>query len=197
MTSESGRGGRRPTAEVHADALDAAADLLFDDGIDAVSHERVAARSGVSKTTLYKWWPTVGALAAAAYLRRSEPDLELPDSGEFAQDLHVQMRRFISVVTEPSASRAIRGILAAAQTDDLAREAFLQGYVLPRRALTERAFERARERGQIRGDAEFSAFSDQLWGACYYRLLVEPSAVTPGFGDQLVRQVLVGVGVIR
>lgn len=187
------RGGRRPTAEVHAAALSAAADLLFGHGIDAVTHERVAARAGVSKTTLYKWWPTVGAIAAEAYLRRSEPALELPDSGDFADDLLVQMRRFIALVTEPSASRAIRGIIAAAQTDDAAREAYLQRYVVPRRRLTAEAFERAQRRGQIREDADFDAFIDQLWGACYYRLLVEPSAVTSEYGDALVRQARAGI----
>jgi len=147
----------------------------------------------VSKTTVYKWWPTAGALAAEAYLLRSEPLLELPDSGDFAEDLLIQMQRFVALVTEPPASRAIRGILAAAQTDDTAREAFLQGYVIPRRDLTERAFRRAQHGGQVRADADFSAFIDQLWGACYYRLLVEPSAVTAEYGEALVRQSLTGI----
>jgi len=187
------RGGRRPTAEVRDAALSAAAELLFDGGIEQVTHDRVATRAGVSKTTVYKWWPTAGALAAEAYLLRSEPLLELPDSGDFAEDLLIQMQRFVALVTEPPASRAIRGILAAAQTDDTAREAFLQGYVIPRRDLTERAFRRAQHGGQVRADADFSAFIDQLWGACYYRLLVEPSAVTAEYGEALVRQSLTGI----
>ncbi len=103
------------------------------------------------------------------------------------------MRDFIALITDPSASRAIRGILAAAQTDDVAREAFLRGYVVPRRELTESAFRRAQERGQIRADARFPVLVDQLRGACFYRLLVEPSAVTPEYGDDLVRQVLAGI----
>ncbi len=194
MTSqERRRGGRRPTAEVHAAAVSAAGDLLFEQGIEAISHERVAMRAGVSKTTLYKWWPTTGAMAAAAYLHRSEPALELPESGSFVDDLLVQMRGFVALVTEPSAGRAVRGIIAAGQTDEAAREAFLEGYVRPRRRLTRAAFDRARERQEIRADADFDAFIDQLWGAAYFRLLVEPRAVTREYGDTLVRQAFAGV----
>src|SRR4051794_40927271 len=67
--------GRRPAAEVRTAALEAAADLLFGEGISAVTHERVASLAGVSKTTLYKWWPSPGALASDAYFERSAPYL--------------------------------------------------------------------------------------------------------------------------
>jgi AcrR family transcriptional regulator len=185
--------GRRPTGEVRAAALTAAADLLFGEGVAAVTQERVAARAGVSKTTLYKWWPTAGALAAEAYLDRSGPALELPDSGDFAADLHDQMQRFIALIRSEEAGRAIRGILSAAQRDESAREAYLHGYVHPRRRLTEEAFRRAQVRGQIRDDVDFSAFIDQLWGAPYYRLMVEPESLTPAYGAALVDQALRGV----
>lgn len=59
----SGR-GRRPTAEVRKGVIDAAAALMFDQGLAAVTFDKVAAFAGSSKTTLYKWWPSVGALAA-------------------------------------------------------------------------------------------------------------------------------------
>lgn len=185
--------GRRPTAEVRTAALEIAGDLLFSQGIEAVTHERVSAQAGVSKTTLYKHWPIAGKLAVEAYLRRSEPALELPDSGSFAEDLRKQMRGFIALVTSEDVGRAIRGILAAAQQDETIREAYLQGYVLPRRAYTFTAFSTAQKRGEIRSDANFTAFIDQLWGACYYRLLVEPETVTHEYGDLLVQQALFGI----
>lgn len=186
--------GRRPTELVRAAALDAAADLLFEAGIASVTHDRVAARAGVSKTTLYKWWPTSGALAAQAYLHRSEPALELADTGDFAHDLRTQVRGFIALITQPDASRAVRGIFAASQLDDSVRDAFLTDYILPRRRATEIVFRRAKDRGQLRSDTDFGAFVDQLWGACYYRLLTDPGSVTSEYGDTLVQQVLQGAG---
>lgn len=56
--------GRRPAAEVRAGALEAAGRILLRDGMPAVTFERVATEAGCSKTTLYKWWPSPGALAA-------------------------------------------------------------------------------------------------------------------------------------
>src|SRR4051794_13224180 len=47
--------GRRPAAQVRAGVLAAAAELLFEGGLPAVTFEKVAARAGASKTTLYKW----------------------------------------------------------------------------------------------------------------------------------------------
>jgi AcrR family transcriptional regulator len=55
--------GRRPAAQVRAEVLDAAGALLLEEGMAAFTMERVAARSGASKVTLYKWWPSKGALA--------------------------------------------------------------------------------------------------------------------------------------
>jgi AcrR family transcriptional regulator len=185
--------GRRPSAEVRALALAAAGDLLFEQGIDAVTHERVAARAGVSKTTLYKWWPTAGAMAAEAYFLRSEADLAMPDTGDLEADLVTQVRGFIRLVTTPGPGRAVRGILAAAQTDESVRTAFLERYVRPRRQVAVDAFTRAQQRGQMRTDVDFIALIDQIWGACYYRLLVEPDTVTPELGETLVRQALHGI----
>lgn len=45
----------------------AAGDLLFAGGLPAVTFEKVAGRAGASKMTLYKWWPSPGALALEAY----------------------------------------------------------------------------------------------------------------------------------
>lgn len=177
-------------------ALAAAGDLLFEQGIDAVTHERVAARAGVSKTTLYKWWPTAGAMAAEAYFLRSEADLVMPDTGDLEADLVTQVRGFIRLVTSPGPGRAVRGIIAAAQTDESVRVAFLERYVRPRRQVAADAFARAQQRGQLRPDVDFLALIDQIWGACYYRLLTEPEAVTPELGETLVRQALHGTAAV-
>ena len=44
--------------------------------------DKVASRSGASKMTLYKWWPSKGALALDGYFKRVEPVLAFPDNGE-------------------------------------------------------------------------------------------------------------------
>ncbi|HLH01203.1 MAG TPA: TetR/AcrR family transcriptional regulator [Bryobacteraceae bacterium] len=53
---------RTASSEAHRKVLDAAADLIADHGIDATSMDAIAARSGVSKATIYKHWADKEAL---------------------------------------------------------------------------------------------------------------------------------------
>jgi len=184
--------GRRPAAEVRAGVLAAAARLLFAEGIAAVTFDRVATAAGSSKMTLYKWWPSPGALAAEAYFATSEQILEFPDTGDIEADLKSQLHAFVSLLTQDGAGPAIAGLIAAAQTDpDLAR-ALSHSYSRPRRALAVRALERARERGQIRADFDVGIIIDQLWGACYHRLLLPDAPLDADFADALVTNALHG-----
>ncbi len=184
--------GRRPAAEVRAGVLEATARLLFEEGVGAVTFDRVAAQSGASRTTLYKWWPSTGALAADAYFTRSEPALEFPDTGDIGADLTSQLRAFVRLLGAGGAGPVIAGLLAAAQTDpDLAR-AWSEHYSRPRRALAVRALERARDRGQIRDDVDLEVIVDQLWGAAYHRLLVPDVPLDEAFAEALVANALHG-----
>jgi len=56
-----------------------------------------------------------------------------------------------------------------------------------------RALERARDRGQIRPDISLDAVVDQLWGACYHRLLLLDEPINEQLVDQFVDTVLRGV----
>lgn len=184
--------GRRPAAEVRAAALAAAADLLYAGGVGAVTHERVARHAGVSKTTLYRWWSSAGTLASDAFFERSAADLALDYSGDIARDLREQLARFVRVMTETDAGRAIRGLIAAAQHDDAVRRGFADRYVAPRRAHGARAIEAARAAGELHSETEPQLLIDQLWGACHYRLLTDLEPVDREYTDRLVEQVLRG-----
>ena len=70
--------GRRPAAEVRNEVLEAAAELLFAEGMGAFTIEKVANRSGASKMTIYKWWPSKGALALDGYFHKVEPATGVP-----------------------------------------------------------------------------------------------------------------------
>ena len=74
--------GRRPATEVRGEILEAAAELLFAEGMGGFTIEKVANLSGASKMTIYKWWPSKGALALDGYFKRVEPVLAFPDTGD-------------------------------------------------------------------------------------------------------------------
>ncbi|MFF7470010.1 TetR/AcrR family transcriptional regulator C-terminal ligand-binding domain-containing protein [Streptomyces sp. NPDC008092] len=186
--------GRRPADEVRADVLAAAGALLLRDGMAAFTFERVAQEAGVSKTTLHKWWPSRGTLALDGYFHAVEPVLAFPDTGDIGADLTAQVRAFVRLLTETPAGRVIGGLIGQAQTDPDLSAALLQRYTGPRRELAVTAMRRAQDRGQLRADADPQVLVDQLWGACYHRLLLPDEPLTEDFADRLVANLLHGVG---
>ncbi|RKN39223.1 TetR/AcrR family transcriptional regulator [Streptomyces hoynatensis] len=185
--------GRRPAAEVRADVLAAAGELLLREGMTAFTIERVAEAACASKTTIYKWWPSKGALALDGYFHAVETTLAFPDTGDLEADLTAQLGAFVHLLAETPAGRVIAELIGQAQTDPELATALLTRYSGPRRALAVAAMERARERGELRDDVDLEAVVDQLWGACYHRLLLPNLPVTPEFAAQLVRNLLHGL----
>jgi AcrR family transcriptional regulator len=185
--------GRRPAAEVRSEVLEAAAELLFAEGMSAFTIEKVANRSGASKMTIYKWWPSKGALALDGYFHKVEPQLTFPDTGDIEEDLRAQLHAFLRVIRDSAAGRVIAELIGQAQSDPELKAAYLQRYSSPRRALAVAALERAKQRGQLRAGLDAESVADQLWGACYHRLLLPDQPLTHEFVDALVDNLFRGI----
>jgi AcrR family transcriptional regulator len=183
--------GRRRAEDVRRAALVAAGELLFAEGIRNVTFDKVAARAGVSKMTLYKWWASPGSLAFEAYYGALEEALAFPDTGDVRADLAAQLRAFVTLMRDRG--RVIAEIIGAAQSDPDLACALTQQYVRPRRQLAVDRLAAARAAGQLRADADLEAIVDQLWGACYHRLLMPAEPLTTAFTDRLVAHLFDGV----
>lgn len=171
--------------------LEAAADLLDEGGLAAATMEAVASRAGVSKVTIYKWWPSRGAVAIDAYFRRYEPTLVYIDSGDLAGDLAGQLRALIEAF-QGRAGRVMAELVGASQEDpDLAR-VLRDRWLTPRREATAGVLQRAVDRGELVADLDVSAVLDQLYGPVYYRLLLGHESLTSDLADVLLRGVLDG-----
>jgi AcrR family transcriptional regulator len=166
--------------------LAAAGELLFEEGMAGFTIDKVATRSGASKMTLYKWWPSKGALALDGYFKRVEPELAFPYTGDIEADLRNQLHAFLRVIRDSPAGAAIAELIGQAQTDPELKAAYLERYSSPRRALAVAAMETAKERGQLRANLDPETVVDQLWGACYHRLLLPDQPLTSEFVDALV-----------
>ena len=186
--------GRRPTEEVRRDILQAAGNLLLEEGMAAFTIERVAARAGASRMTVYKWWPSKGALAFDGYFAVVEPALAFPDTGDIAADLTTQLQAFVLLMRETPAGRVMPELIGQAQTDPELSAALCERYSAPRRRLAVDVVERAKQRGQVRANVDAEVVVDQLWGACYNRLLVPDQPLTDEFAAALVHNLLVGIG---
>jgi AcrR family transcriptional regulator len=185
--------GRRPAAEVREEILQAAAELLFDEGMAGFTIEKVANLSGASKVTIYKWWPSKGALALDGYFSRVEPELVFPDTGDIEADLRAQLHSFVRVIRDSPAGRVIGELIGQAQADPELKAGYLERYSSPRRQLAVATMETAKTRGQLRADLDAETVVDQLWGACYHRLLLPDHPLTDDFVDGLVDNLFHGI----
>ena len=185
--------GRRPAAEVRTEILEAAAKLLFDEGMAGFTIEKVANISGASKMTIYKWWPSKGALALDGYFHRVDPELVFPDTGDIQADLRTQLHSFLRVICHSPAGRVIGELIGQAQSDPDLKAAYLERYSGPRRAKAVAAMETAKERGQLRANLDPETVVDQLWGACYHRLLLPDQPLIDEFVDALLDNLFHGI----
>jgi AcrR family transcriptional regulator len=184
--------GRRPADEVRADVLRTVGDLVLTEGLADLTFEKVARLAGVSKTTLYKWWPSRGALALDGYFHAVEDTLAFEDTGDVREDLRRQLHSFADVMAT-AGGRALLQLIGQSQTDPDLAGAYRALYSSGRRKLAYQRMTRAQEHGQIRADIDVTVLVDQLWGAIYHRLLVPDEPVDRAFVDAVVDNLFDGV----
>ena len=168
-------------------------ELLLHEGIGELTIERVARLSGVSKTTIYKWWPSKGALALDGYFHAVEDVLTFPDTGDVRADLTTQLTSFLHIMTETPAGRVLTELIGQSQTDADLASAYRALYSSERRELAAVRLHRAQELGQIRADIDVQVIVDQLWGAVYHRLLIPDQPVTKQFVTALISNLFEGI----
>src|ERR1700749_1245332 len=97
----------RPRSEKAQQAiLAAAAELLLERGLAEVSMDAVAERAGVSKATIYRWWPTKETLALDALYTRWADAAPVPrDTGSLRGDLLELLRPWARLVRTGSYAR--------------------------------------------------------------------------------------------
>ncbi len=192
-TSPSSPGIGRPRSERARRAiLEAAADLLVEGGLKAATMESIAERAHVSKVTIYKWWPTRGAVAIDAYFHRYRQTYSFVDTGDLAADLVVQIRLLLDAF-RGRAGELMAELIAQAQADPNLAESLAAGWLRPRREATAAVLQRAIGRGQIRPDADIPSLMDQLYAPVYWRLLMRHEPLDDALAGVLVRTVLDGV----
>jgi AcrR family transcriptional regulator len=184
--------GRPRSERARLATLEAAADLLVEGGLTAATMEAIAARAGVSKVTIYKWWPSRGAVAVDAYFHRFDETYSYVDTGDVAADLTTQVRLLIHAF-RGRAGEIMAELIGRAQTDPALAETLRTGWLVPRREAAAAVLERAVARGQLRPDADVPTVMDELYAPLYWRLLMGHQPLDDALADELVRNTLEGV----
>ncbi|MFG3620369.1 TetR/AcrR family transcriptional regulator [Nocardia sp. NPDC047654] len=182
------RGPGRPRSERSRRAvLTAARELLTDRGLPALSMDHIAARAGVSKNTIYRWWPTKAAVLMDAFTDAFADRVTAPDDGDALTRLRIQVRRVAQLMNTPEARRPFIALVAAAQHDPELAAALRERFIDSRRADVSRLIAAGITDGQLRADLDTDVVIDLIYGALYYRLLVSGAQIDPAYADRLVQ----------
>ena len=191
---QAGVGGRgRPRSERARRAiLKAAGELLERDGFTAVTMERIAERAGVSKATIYRWWPNKAAVMTDSFLELMVADTSPLDTGSAREDLRLRLRGLAHMLAGRS-GRFVAALIAESQTDSEVAEALRTHWISVRRRETRPLLRRGIERGELRSDLDLEVAIDALYGPVYWRMLTGYAPLNDDFVDRLVDHVMVGL----
>ncbi|KOX35172.1 TetR family transcriptional regulator [Saccharothrix sp. NRRL B-16348] len=157
--------------------------------VEALGHSRltieaVAARAGVGKQTIYRWWPSKGPLLFDAFVEFGPAAADEPPSGVLAVDLKRELRAAAEELTERRFDQVCRALVHEARTD------LVMLLLMPRRMALEERLHGARRLGEVRADADVSTAAELLLGPVYQRWFLRTAPLTGEFADAVVDLVL-------
>ena len=185
--------GRRRSERSHEAIISATQQLLVERGYPELTIEGIAARAGVGKQTIYRWWPSKAALVLEAYLSSSDAVSPPAEGATAREEVSALLGWLIAVLAQPTGGHVVAGLVGDLQHDPDLAEGFQRDVVPARREAMVAALERARARGELQADADLELAVDALHGAVFYRLLLSGEPLDAAFADGLAAQTLTGL----
>jgi AcrR family transcriptional regulator len=190
--STPGAPSRKRSNSARQAILTAAFALLEEEGFEHLSIEGVAARAGVGKTTIYRWWPTKGVMAVEAFLKAVTPTIAFRQSGSARVDIVRQMKA-LAKLYRGHAGHLVCQMIGASQLDSAMRKAFTESFLYPRRERAYAVFQRGVAAGEFRADVDRDVAIDALYSPIYYRLLASGAPIDEPFVDRHIDLVFRGL----
>jgi AcrR family transcriptional regulator len=164
------RAGRPRSQQSRAAVLRATSELMREVGLRAMTTEDIAARSGASKATIYKWWPNKYAVAVEAFLSEVAVESPDPDTGSAREDFRLALRGLIHFYTGEN-GRAYAQLVGEAQFDPKIGAELRDHLVGSRRELVRAIWDRGVARGELRADVDPEVAIDLIFAPAMYRLV--------------------------
>jgi AcrR family transcriptional regulator len=185
-----GRPRRRTTNEA---ITRAARDLLAERGFQAATIEAIALRAGVGRNTIYRRWGSKEELIADA-LRELATDFDLLGEDDIHSLLREWLRDFARTFSDPLLGRLLAGVLGELQRNPEFADVYADRVVRPRRQALLDRLAQARDRGELRPDADLEHVADLLGGALVLRILplgLQPLSET--YAEELLETIWRGI----
>ena len=191
--SQAARRGRPRSERARKAILDAATDMFLELGLEGASIEAIAERAGVSKATIYRWWPSKEVLALDAIYSNWAVVSTLNDTGTLRGDLLSLILPWVRKLGRKPFARIIAQLAARVHTDPDFGALWRERFVEPRRALARVILARAVERGEIDRNVKLEVAVDLLYGPLYHRLLHGHAPLTERFARDVIDILLDGL----
>ena len=180
--------GRRRNDAAREAILDATFDLIYA-GDTEVTIDAIAHKAGVGRQTIYRWWPSKGAVAAEALAARARVFVPAPDTGSLEDDLIAFLADSFAALQDAKMTDALRRIAAAAQRDEHVA-AVLSEFTAARRGALRELLERGQARGELSPGADLAMLTDMAYGVLWYRVLISRSPLDVAAAKSLARCLL-------
>lgn len=181
--------GRPRSPRTEKAILKAASDLIATTGLANMTIEGVAERAGVGKASIYRRWPSKGALAFDAVVDTILVTQPTPDTGSLEGDLLQTARSWVRSANSRRGGRTVAGLIAEVQSDPGLAHAWRERFVSRIREARRPIIERAIARGEIPAGSDPELILDLLYGPLYHRYLNRHLPLSDSFAKHVARMV--------
>jgi AcrR family transcriptional regulator len=183
------RRGRPRSAETEQAILESAYRMMASEGLAATSIDAVARHSGVSKMTIYKWWPTREALLIDAFLRQAESKLPLPGSGDAPTRLKHHASAYVAALNSDFGKVQL-AVIADCIAATGSAKIFSERYLAIRRDMVVNIIKAGQDDASIGATEAAGDLYDRIYGTLFYQYVFGFRALTKDYAEKLVSSVL-------
>ncbi|MFF9062899.1 TetR/AcrR family transcriptional regulator [Streptomyces sp. NPDC101213] len=180
---------------------DAALALVAEAGYRRTTVEGIAARAGVGKQTIYRWWDSKADVLLEAFLDLSsraareaggEP-YAIPDTGDLAADLKAVLRATVDQLTDPRFDAPSRALAAEGVVDEEVGRRFMTQLLEPNLRLYVDRLRAAQRAGQVRPEVDPRIALELFVSPLAQRWLQYTGPISYEYTDTLVDYALYGL----
>jgi len=184
--------GRHRSLEAKAAILKATLQLLERKSLRKVTVDAIAKRAGVSKATIYKWWPNKNLVALEAYLEGMTARVPTPDTGSAEKDFTLQLKSLTAFYTS-TVGRPFCQFIAEGQNDAGFLALFRERFLYARRHAARVMWRRGVDRGEICEEIDGEIVLDLIYGPTIFRLLAGHGLLNDSESEAIIRAAFGGL----
>jgi AcrR family transcriptional regulator len=186
------RAGRPRSEQADRAIIEAALDLFAESGAEGLCIEKVAAKAGVGKATIYRRWPGKEDLLLDALAALKLP-LPEPTGESVRDDLVLLLDAMRSEAVDPRQVRQFALLLGEGDRYPRLLDRYVEAVVEPRRDVFRAVLRRGMATGELREESNIELAVDLLTGAVVARARLGHERAERGYARRLVDELLTGL----